>query len=527
MGDHPGIQKQEGEPEQAASHGQKDPHEPGGITQWAYLPPDVPAYYGLRERILEPISIYGFPVLLFLTLVGLPVLFFLLPSQGVDELSPADRARIEAPPRNESASAPLLSPDPPAATTRVRISTVPLGATVFLNADSVGVTPMSLFNIEAGTYSVAVRMAHYLPIDTVISLHADQFEPLFFFLDPAAPGDTPFLSQVESFDLPVPEQPAPTEGRSDVAQAVVQDDGGSLSTAARRDQQAQSRQAGRATRASSGEILITSEPSGATIWLDDELIGQTPLFLREVEVGRRRVVLRMEGYADFVTEVEVERGQTGTIIGQLTAVEGMLTVLVKPWGSIYIDDVLHKQDTNVRYRTRLKIGPHRVRVVHPVLGTVALGVQLRGDSPQDLEIDLNTLTNGQAGAAVAEEQRSPEQSPVRESAPAEPFGIVDEKGVYVVVDEPPEPIGGLEELHRKTRYPEKAYKFRVQGRVYLRFIVDAEGRVHEPEVTRGLSRECDQEALRVIKQTRFVPGIVGGRPVRAWHALFINFQIDE
>ena len=98
-------------------------------------------------------------------------------------------------------------------------------------------------------------------------------------------------------------------------------------------------------------------------------------------------------------------------------------------------------------------------------------------------------------------------------------------GVYLVAEEPPKLIGGLQALVSKARYPEVAYQSRVEGRVYVQFVVNERGRVQDAEVIRGVGAGCDEEALRVIREARFEPGRVSGEAVKARATLFIPFKL--
>lgn len=96
---------------------------------------------------------------------------------------------------------------------------------------------------------------------------------------------------------------------------------------------------------------------------------------------------------------------------------------------------------------------------------------------------------------------------------------------YVVVEEMPRLIGGLSVLQQELRYPEQAREAGIEGRVYVRFVVNEEGRVVEPSVIRGIGGGCDEEALRVVRQAQFEPGKQRGRPVRVQYAIPIVFQL--
>ena len=99
----------------------------------------------------------------------------------------------------------------------------------------------------------------------------------------------------------------------------------------------------------------------------------------------------------------------------------------------------------------------------------------------------------------------------------------EEPEFFEIVEQNPELIGGNEGLMKQIRYPEIARKANVEGRVFLQFIVDREGNVTKPTVTRGIGAGCDEEALRVISEAKFIPGRQRGRavPVKmSWSILF-------
>ena len=78
---------------------------------------------------------------------------------------------------------------------------------------------------------------------------------------------------------------------------------------------------------------------------------------------------------------------------------------------------------------------------------------------------------------------------------------------------------------RELKYPELAVKANIQGRVYIQFISKQKGRGEDPVVLRGIGGGCDEEAIRVIKEAKFSPGIQRGRPVRVQYALPVIFML--
>ncbi|MBC8153948.1 MAG: energy transducer TonB [Bacteroidetes bacterium] len=104
--------------------------------------------------------------------------------------------------------------------------------------------------------------------------------------------------------------------------------------------------------------------------------------------------------------------------------------------------------------------------------------------------------------------------------------------VFLVVEQNPEPQGGFSSLNdylgQNLRYPEAAQKANVQGKVFVSFVVAADGGISDVQILKGLGFGCDQEAVRVIKQMpNWKPGQQSGRAVKVKFNLPIAFTLDE
>jgi hypothetical protein len=54
-----------------------------------------------------------------------------------------------------------------------------------------------------------------------------------------------------------------------------------------------------------GRVRIQSDPIDATVLIDDEEVGTTPMLSKEIQVGPHNVELRKEGYLNYTTQVAV------------------------------------------------------------------------------------------------------------------------------------------------------------------------------------------------------------------------------
>lgn len=92
--------------------------------------------------------------------------------------------------------------------------------------------------------------------------------------------------------------------------------------------------------------------------------------------------------------------------------------------------------------------------------------------------------------------------------------------------------GGKAEMMRfltsELKYPEISREIGVQGRVFLEFVVNVDGSIEQVEIVRGVSRDIDREAKRVIgKMPNWIPAESNGERVRARCRIPINFELDR
>jgi len=110
-------------------------------------------------------------------------------------------------------------------------------------------------------------------------------------------------------------------------------------------------------------------------------------------------------------------------------------------------------------------------------------------------------------------------------------GADDANKVFLVVEQPPEFDGGLEAMYKfitkNMKYPASARRMNIEGSVFVGFVVDADGKISESSIIKGISADCDKEALRVVQMMpKWRPGKQSGRPVRVKFVLPIKFKLD-
>jgi protein TonB len=77
------------------------------------------------------------------------------------------------------------------------------------------------------------------------------------------------------------------------------------------------------------------------------------------------------------------------------------------------------------------------------------------------------------------------------------------------------------------QYPETSIDMDEQGKVYLSFVVGADGKISQVKVERGVSRDLDREAKRVVRSMpKWTPGEAGGKKVATRCRLPIVFTLN-
>lgn len=102
-----------------------------------------------------------------------------------------------------------------------------------------------------------------------------------------------------------------------------------------------------------------------------------------------------------------------------------------------------------------------------------------------------------------------------------------EPEIFQVVEDMPEPIGGLDAIYRNIRYPEAARRAGIEGRVIVQFIVDENGNVTNPTILRGIGAGCDEAAIAAIQSVQWTPGRQRGRPVKVQFQVPIMFRLSN
>jgi len=107
----------------------------------------------------------------------------------------------------------------------------------------------------------------------------------------------------------------------------------------------------------------------------------------------------------------------------------------------------------------------------------------------------------------------------------------DPNKIFTAVEQEPSYPGGIEKFYKylgnNIKYPAVAKENGVQGKVFVTFVVEKDGTLTDAKVVRGIGSGCDEEAIRVLKNSpKWKAGIQNGRPVRVQYTMPISFTLQ-
>jgi periplasmic protein TonB len=81
-------------------------------------------------------------------------------------------------------------------------------------------------------------------------------------------------------------------------------------------------------------------------------------------------------------------------------------------------------------------------------------------------------------------------------------------------------------VQKRTNYPQSAIDNKIQGKVFLTFIIERDGSVSNVTVVKSIDPLIDNEAVKAIQASpKWTPGLQRGQPVRVRYSMGLNFLL--
>ncbi|MDP8269012.1 MAG: PEGA domain-containing protein [Candidatus Tenebribacter davisii] len=132
----------------------------------------------------------------------------------------------------------------------------------------------------------------------------------------------------------------------------------------------------------SATLIVSSVPSGATIYLDAVMTGEVTPAELEIDTGNHEVRLELAGFQDYVETFNVGDGDTYTVNATMAVVTNTsLSVYTTPSGaSVYIDGAYNGELTPITF-TDILPGNHIVRIYKGGYNEIVYNITLFEDVP--------------------------------------------------------------------------------------------------------------------------------------------------
>jgi TonB family protein len=131
-----------------------------------------------------------------------------------------------------------------------------------------------------------------------------------------------------------------------------------------------------------------------------------------------------------------------------------------------------------------------------------------------------------------------EPEPIRLPKQEEELDIPDVDDLVIAIPEAPPAVdtgpifvtGDVQKPVKITevqpQYTEIARKARIQGVVILQTIIDKEGNITDVKVLKALPMGLAEAAVSAVKQWKYEPATLNGKPVAVYFNLTVNFQLQ-
>jgi len=218
----------------------------------------------------------------------------------------------------------------------VQIKSSPGGADVYVDGIYRGSTATTVGNLAAGSHFTLLKMVGYQDWSGLVNVRPNQLTILdiplqvqteiktgFIYIDSTPPGASVLLDGIFQ-GVTQANNPLDLTGIYPGEHIVTlklqnyQDFITRLPVQAGKTASVRATLAPVQVPAGSGAVQISSEPSGANIFIDNSCVGITPLTIPSLPSGLHTILIRLNGYQDYKNTFNLSVGQTAQVQVALT-----------------------------------------------------------------------------------------------------------------------------------------------------------------------------------------------------------------
>lgn len=280
--------------------------------------------------------------------------------------------------------------------TRVSVSSQPSGASVIVDGQDRGVTPITLFDLAPGRHHLKFRLAGYVDRDRFITVgeepSVEKSEVLqevkgLLLVKTDPPGATIVIDGVAKGLSPrlITDLPAKDSYAVKLRKAGYIEQALTLKFNGREPKVIDEKLV-----LDSGVIDIVSDPAGADVVVNGIPRGKTPTLVKGIPKGRATVKFTLDGFSDEVRELAMRAGDQQTLSVALQPLPGTLHLLSEPIGArFYLND--EARGAGPLVIPGLKPGTYTVRAEKEGYGTMTRSVEIQNGQAAREEFKLSNV----------------------------------------------------------------------------------------------------------------------------------------
>ncbi len=235
-------------------------------------------------------------------------------------------------------------------TAEISINSKPENVLVYIDDDSIGTLPLNNFSLSAGSHKITLQKKDYETLDTLITV----------------------TSKADySFDL------RPILKKTSLTKIIKKN-----SAPKQTDRE----------KYIKTSLFATSDPKGATIWIDGIRMGKTPMQVDQIDTKPHKIRIELEGYSPYLNSIELENGTTTRINAELTRIGGGLQINTTPENAIIKID--GEEINNIKTPatlTGLSLGQHQIQISKAGYSPITKRTEIKKDQITSLSVELIRL----------------------------------------------------------------------------------------------------------------------------------------
>jgi TonB family protein len=200
----------------------------------------------------------------------------------------------------------------------------------------------------------------------------------------------------------------------------------------------------------------------------------------------------------------------------------------KTEGTVVLSFIVDKegkiQDLQVKHSISPEIDDEALRILGLLLWDPAEYRGMTLDEQNEMEVDFTIKKYHRLAKSRGYN---------RITYPVEPVDPSTKIYETVHLDTQPKPVYETKGMNfgsfimKNMTYPEEAVKQNISGVVTIFFVIEPSGRISNIKVVNGVGAGCNQEAIRLLKRLKWMPGFKNGMAVRTKMTLTITFNLQD